>query len=105
MQTKITNCDQDNLDKFGSSVSLRGTTLLVGTPQDNFDGSTSSNVGSAYIFAYSATNCWVQEKKIRAVDVTAQAYFGASGALGEEYMAVGAPGDNSDTGAVFVVPK
>ena len=37
------------------------------------------------MFAYSATNGWVQEKKIRAVDVTAQAYFGASVALGEEY--------------------
>lgn len=48
---KFTGSDADSFDHFGSSVSISGRTILVGTPEDEENGNRS---GSVYVFTMDA---------------------------------------------------
>ena len=83
---------------FGNTVALRGDTLLVGAPQDNSLG---ANAGAAYVFQRSGLD-WSQAAKLKASDGAANDRFGSSVGVGGGHVLVGAPGDDSNAGAVYV---
>jgi hypothetical protein len=116
---------------FGSSVSVSGNTLAVGSPGerscatgingnqlDNGCGGTGIGAGAAYIFTRSG-NVWTQEAYVKASNTRAGHSFGsvsldgdtlAVGAGGEDSCATGIDGDQSSTGcrnagAVYVYTR
>ena len=87
---KIKASDGAASDNFGYSVALGSGRIVVGSPYDDDNGSSS---GSAYIFDLDGT----QLAKIDASDGAANDYFGNSIAVGSGRICVGAYGD-SDNG-------
>ena len=88
-------------DRFGRSVSILGDYLLVGA--DYTDGAGSSS-GSAYVFRHTGST-WVQVAELVANDAEAGDRFGCALALGRDYAAIGAYGDDdsgSSAGAAYV---
>ena len=84
-------------DRFGSSVAVSSAamTALVGAPGDD------SNAGAIYVFMFGA-NAWAQKTKFTASDRAANDLFGTSLAYVGSTAAVGAPGDDSNRGSVYI---
>jgi hypothetical protein len=94
-QQTLTASDGAANDRFGSSMALSGVTAVIGAPGKN------SNSGAAYIFlGYGST--WSQQAELTASDAAASDQFGSSVAVSGSTAVVGAPGENSDTGAAYV---
>ena len=89
-------------DFFGVSVALSGDTLVVGAVGD--DSNPNTDQGSAYVFVRTG-NSWAQQPKLTANDAAANDQFGKSVALNGDTMVLGAPGDNSSQGAVYVFTR
>ena len=93
----ITNPDAAADDRFGSSLAMRGTTLIVGTPGDDTTGVDS---GRAYLFNPSTGSL------IRTLENPSPAdgdQFGTAVAIAGSHAVVGAPFDDglaTDAGAV-----
>ena len=88
-------------DYFGYSVSISGTTAIVGAYGDDDRGSSS---GSAYIFQQTATG-WEQVAKLIADDAAASDYFGTSVSISGTTAIVGANGDDdqgSSSGSAYI---
>ena len=101
---KIQASDAENDDQFGSSVAINGDYIIIGAP---YEDTTESNTGSAYVFKISDTSV-VQIAKIQASDGGVFDYFGSSVAISEDYMAVGAPYNNSsgvDAGSAYLFKR
>ena len=82
-------------DGFGFSVDLSGNTLVVGAPyKDN-------NTGAAYAFVRSGTG-WTQEARLSAPGIRVGDYYGLEVGIHDDTVAVGAPIEGSDYGAVYV---
>ena len=94
LQAKLTAGDAAAGDRFGTSVTLDGDTVLVGAPYDDDGGSDS---GSAYVFTRSGT-AWSLQAKLTAGDAAAGDGFGTSVALDGDTALVGAYGDD-DSGS------
>jgi hypothetical protein len=90
---KITASDSATFDSFGSSVSVSGDIIVVGSNSNN-------SSGSAYIFSRNqgGTDNWGQVKKIRASDAAANDQFGWSVSVSGDSIVVGTYGDD-DSGA------
>jgi hypothetical protein len=84
---------------FGASIVLTGTTLVVGAPARSPGGQT--YVGAAYVFNESAGR-WTQSAELTAADGDAGDFFGQSLSISGNLLAVGAPGGQSDPGAVYL---
>ncbi|MEO1584846.1 MAG: hypothetical protein AAFR96_09785, partial [Planctomycetota bacterium] len=86
---------------FGSAVDLRGDRLLVGAP--NADGT-----GRAFLFRRAHPGSpWTLAAGIAPTDLAPGDQFGASVALGERELVVGAPGSDrilSNAGVTYIVP-
>ncbi|MGE3172043.1 MAG: cadherin-like beta sandwich domain-containing protein [Planctomycetota bacterium] len=90
-------------DWFGKALALRGDTLAVGAPNegsaasgvdgDPFDDSLGLS-GAVFVFARSA-GAWQQRAYLKALVPGAGDRFGSTLALGDELLAVGAPGEAS----------
>ena len=79
-------------DRFGNSVSISGNTIIVGAyheDEDENEGSTLQNAGSAYIYTR-VSGSWGYFQKIVASDRDTNDYFGYSVAVWEDKMIVGA---------------
>ncbi len=85
---KLAPADLGASDQFGSSISVRGDTLVVGTQRQNNGG---ANAGAAYVFTRSGDS-WSQAAKLVPADVAAGDAFGASVSVGDGVLAVGSPG-------------
>ncbi len=85
-------------DIFGSSVSVRGRTALVGAEWDDDNGGDS---GSAYVYVRSGST-WTEQAKLTASDGAAADYFGRSVSVSGETTVVGAPGSLRGSAYVFV---
>jgi hypothetical protein len=90
--------DADGDDEFGSSVALWGDTLAIGVYGEDSSGATagqvnngSENSGAVYVFVRTAAG-WTQQAYLKAAPVISADYFGASVALRENMLVVGAPG-------------
>jgi len=91
------------VDGFGASVSIYGTTIMVGAP-GRFQGETPSAV---YVFGPSGP-AWAQRQKLLAPDENGDSEFGASVSLDGLTAIVGAPGASVGTsfaGAAYVLTR
>ena len=99
-QSTLTADDRAKDDEFAYSVAIDGNTAVVGAPGSN------SNAGAVYVFVFTeaddADGAWGQAAKLTAsVPVTGDK-FGISVAVDGGSVVVGAPGSNSNAGAVYV---
>ncbi len=80
------------------AISTDGSTVVIGAPGDN------SNAGAAWVFVKNGTSWEQSGGKLLATGATSGARMGASVAisLDGKTIALGAPGDNSNAGAVFI---
>ncbi len=94
-QAKLIPADPAAGDWFGSSVTICGDYIAVGSPSDDDMGPES---GSAYIFKREGAT-WSQHNKLVASDGTVNDYFGTSVSINEDWTIVGAYADD-DNGAL-----
>jgi len=100
-EDKISASDGDDHDEFGVSVAIDGDYAVVGAYRNDDGGSES---GSAYIFKRSGTT-WSQQTKIVASDAAMHDYFGYSVSINGDYTVIGAYGDDTSKGAVYVFKR
>lgn len=102
-QQKITPKDGSVDDRFGREIALSsdGTIMAVGCYNDDDGGL--NNSGSVYIYIRQGHQ-WIQQQKLYASDPAASKVFGMGVAMSSDgaYILVGAWGDNSSKGAVYV---
>jgi hypothetical protein len=101
---KIMASDGGMEDYFGTSVSVDGDVIVVGSRMDDAAG---IDAGAAYVFHRNSggVDNWGQVKKIIGSDVTGGNYFGTSVAVSGDVIVVGSNGDDAisaDAGAAYV---
>jgi uncharacterized repeat protein (TIGR01451 family) len=84
---KLDATDAAKGHQFGISVSLSGTTLVVGAPGDSDRG---SSAGAAYVFEMQGT-AWQQTAKLSANDGRPFDEFGSAVATSGDEIVIGAP--------------
>ncbi len=89
LNTKLTSSDGAAADEFGNSVSISGTTAVVGAPYDDEVGDSS---GSAYIFEQTG-GTWSEVDKLTADSGASGDMFGSSLSVSGTTAIVGAPGE------------
>ncbi len=94
-EVKITASDAAVDDRFGSSVAMSATKVIVGARGDDDSG---ANSGSAYVYNTDGTG----EVKITASDGAQNDRFGYSVAVTDTKVVVGATGYDSNKGAVYI---
>lgn len=109
-QAKLTAFDGRGYDRFGISVAMSQDTAAVGASADDDGGGNSGGVyvyGRATATSSSTDDEWTRQAKLRAGDAGSNAQFGESVSLavGGDLLAVGAPGDQSNRGAVYVFAR
>ena len=97
-QAQITPGDAAASDRFGISISISGDRALVGA---NGTDALGPDSGAAYVFIRSG-GMWVQEAKLTASDGAANNFFGNSVSLQDDRAVVGANGNETNRGAVYV---
>ncbi|MHC4521082.1 MAG: FG-GAP repeat protein [Planctomycetota bacterium] len=105
--TKITASDHYARDFFGTSVSIDGHTAIIGSKEDDDDG---SNSGSAYIFQrnFGGSDNWGEVTKITASDADAGDEFGRRVSIFGDRAVVGAPFNRDSgqhTGSAYVFAR
>ena len=104
-QAYIKASNSDPSDRFGSSVSIQGSSLLVGAAFENsaatgVDGNQADNskssAGAAYLFSRMNGN-WTQASYLKASNTDAADDFGTTVSLAGNELAVAAPGEASNT--------
>ncbi len=107
-QSKLTADDGADDDEFGYSVAIDGNTTVVGAHQPEYQDENDMTVevgpGAAYVFV-KADGAWSQAAKLTAPSPVTNDEFGYSVAVDGGTVVVGAPGSNSNTGAVYVFTK
>lgn len=91
------------VQSFGSSVSLDGDTMLVGSSnwQGIFDN---TQPGEAHVFTRTA-NVWSHQQKLTADDGELEDHFGDNVALSGDTAVVSATGDDDGGGSVYVFTR
>ena len=93
-QQLLTAGDPASGDNFGTSVSLNGSTILIGAPNKT------SSQGAAYIFVLSGT--WSQQAKVVATTPVNSDFFGCSVSVSGSTALIGAYGRSTNTGGAFI---
>ena len=96
---KLTAYDAAVNYSFGTSVAIDGDYVIVG--ESDYDTSTLTNSGAAYIFKRDGTS-WIHHEKLTASDAASNDVFGRGVSLSGDYAIVGAFGENSSTGAAYI---
>jgi FG-GAP repeat len=109
---KLIASDGAENDFFGDSVSISGTTIVIGSAYEDHDtdsnGSTEFTVGAAYVYQQNkgGANNWGELKKLIASDDAENDFFGDSVSISGDRIAVGVSLDDnangSNAGAVYV---
>ena len=101
---KLTADDATANRLFGWAVSLTNNYAIIGAWRDSEDGSYS---GSVYIFKHRKhrIHSWDQVAKLTADDAGARDYFGSSVSATDNYVIVGADGDNDSTGSAYIFKR
>lgn len=94
---KVRASDGDDNDKFGISVSVDGDYALIGSSEDEDQG---SNTGSAYIFVRNGS-IWTEQQKLIASDASANDWFGYSVSISGNTALIGAYNDNGGSAYIF----
>ncbi|OQX17613.1 MAG: hypothetical protein BWK80_39440, partial [Desulfobacteraceae bacterium IS3] len=95
-QAVLTASDGLANDYFGTSVSISGTTAIVGANRKDISGIV--DTGAAYLFQLNGST-WTQQPVLTATSPTANDYFGGSVAASADYFVVGASGNK---GAAYI---
>jgi hypothetical protein len=110
-QAYVKASNPDSGDNFGYSVALSGDTLAAGATGEASDGSSQfdnslSGAGAAYVFLRSGVT-WTQQAYIKATNPPPNSddNFGWSLALLDDTLVVGAPGQNTNTGAGYLFTR
>ena len=98
-QQKLLASDGMVTDRFGSSVSVSGDTVVVGAALHDTSGG--GNAGSAYVFVRVGTT-WSEQQKLLASDGAQGDQFGSSVSISGNTVVVSAAGDNVGTGSAYV---
>lgn len=99
--TRLLGSASDAGDVLGYSVAVSNDYILVGAPLT--DGA-EDNTGVAYVFRRTGV-AWTEKSKLQSPDADLNDSFGSTVAIGEDYLAVGAPLDDEavlNGGAVYV---
>jgi hypothetical protein len=97
-------------DWFGWSVAVSGDTIVVGADKESsnaigVDGNGTNNSasysGAAYVFV-KEEGLWQQQAYLKASDTSSENYFGYSVSVDENWIVVGAPGKNNNTGRAYL---
>lgn len=96
-------------DQFGTSIGLSGDTLVVGSPEEDSDGTSivsgagtlttvndKFNSGASYIYRHTEGSGWSQEAAIKAANSQSNDYFGTSVAVSGNLVVVGAWREDSN---------
>jgi len=101
---KIVASDRDELDYFGSSVSINGDYAIVGAFHAGIE-----DTGSAYIFERDGTGRWNEAQILVPSDKQAYASFGYSVSISGNFALVGTPGESIDslagTGSAYIFER
>jgi hypothetical protein len=91
-------------DKFGNAIALDGNTLVIGARENNDGG---IDAGAVYIYEQVSADpiSWTLSLKLVVSDSLPLANFGASISLDGDRLAVGAPNDNGEIGAVYLFDR
>jgi hypothetical protein len=81
--------------RFGADVDISDNYAIVGTGL-GFDG-----IGAFYIYK-KQNNSWEKMTLVQNIHETKMAYFGKTVAINDQYAVVGAYGENTDAGVVYV---
>jgi hypothetical protein len=81
-------------DAFGTSVSVDGNTVVIGT---NENVASEPATGSAYVFVQIG-NSWSQQQKLTASDASGLDSFGVSVSISGDTALIGADGDTNENG-------
>lgn len=99
---------------FGSSVALDGDTAVIGAPaEDSYSGGVDGNeastgaigAGAAYVAIRGSNSKWARQAYLKAESPLKDDTFGSAVAIDGNTIAVGAPGDNSAQGAVYIFAR
>jgi hypothetical protein len=98
-----------DLEMYGCSVAISGTTIVVGScAYDNQAGTITPQRGAAFVYSDSGAG-WMQVATLAAPDAAAYDQFGAAVAIDGDTIVVGAPrkqvGDNDQQGATYVFTR
>jgi hypothetical protein len=97
----------DTYDRFGSSLAISGSTLVVGVPEEDSNAfsvtngptasadNSSSSSGAVYVYQRSGST-WSQEAYVKAVNANAGDEFGKSVSLAGDTLAVGSHWEDSN---------
>lgn len=100
-QQKLLASDGSSENKFGNSVSIADDVAIVGSFLDDTNG---LQAGAAYVFRWNGTT-WHQEQKLLPSNGASNDRFGASVAIVDDMVAVGAYFDDdsgTDSGSAYV---
>lgn len=103
-EQKLSASDAPELIAFGLAVSMDGTSILVGAPNDDELG---INAGSAYVFRKDASE-WIQQAKLTASDTVTLDAFGGAAALRRNIAVIGRSGRNDEedrAGAAYLFKR
>ena len=99
---KLTASDSDIYDRFGTSVSISGDSVVIGSTGDRVAGGIEA--GSAYVFQNSGGS-WIEQAKLTASDGAHVDRFGNAVAIDGDDVIVGAfdaDGQNVHSGAGYL---
>ncbi|MEE9129064.1 MAG: hypothetical protein V3T84_03530 [Phycisphaerales bacterium] len=101
-ETKLVDPDHEPCDLLGAVVSIRGDVALVGAHGNDDAG---LGTGAAFIFRRDPKDGsqWLLEQQLQAFDVPGNAWFGFSVSLTQNLALVGAPQDDAQLGAAYVM--
>jgi hypothetical protein len=101
---------ENGTGQYGSSVSISGNFMVVGSRSDSYDVNGDNIIdratGSAYIYRRNALGQWIFVKRLTPSDGSRNISFGSSVAISGTTIVVGAPTESHDTdgqpGAEFI---
>ncbi len=111
-QAYLKASNTDAWDQFGASVAISGDTIVVGATTESskasgVDGDQTDNShtsGAAYVFTRTGSS-WTQQAYLKPSNPDALSAFGASVALSDRTIVVGAPGESTDATGVNGKPS
>ncbi len=101
-EAKLVDPDHEPCDLLGASVSIKGDVALVGAHLNDDAG---LGTGAAFVFRRDPKDGsqWLLEQQLQAFDVPGNAWFGFSVSLTLNLALIGAPQDDAQLGAAYVM--
>ncbi len=102
---KLVASDRNELDLFGTAVSIHDDLIVIGARGVDYDTqgqNFQSEAGAAYIFQLDSTGNWMENTKIVSSDRTMGDYFGRSVSCHNEQIIIGALyADTDQNGGIY----